>query len=304
MTILDWVNKCRQELENSGVWFGHGTDNASDEAAWLVLAALSKPLDESFTDWANEVTEGEQAAIVDLLQKRIQSRKPLAYLTGKTWFCGHKFFVDENVLIPRSPIAELIQNGFAPWGVKSQLSNILDMCTGSACIGIATALALTDATIDAVDISSSALQVAQKNVELHGLNDRVRLIKSDLFASLAVNKYDLIIANPPYVSKQELESLPSEYHAEPAMALLTGMNGLEIPLKILCQSSDFLASDGVLICEVGENADLLQSTLPALPMTWIEFEHGGSGVFVLERKDLVKHRQDIETALEKPKNVA
>ena len=138
MTILDWVNKCRQELENSGVWFGHGTDNASDEAAWLVLAAVGKPLDEIFADWTDEIDEREQAAILELLQNRIQSRKPLAYLTGETWFCGHKFFVDESVLIPRSPIAELIQNGFLPWVVKAQLKSILDMCTGSGCIGIAT----------------------------------------------------------------------------------------------------------------------------------------------------------------------
>ena len=304
MTLQEWVYECRDAMNHAELWFGHGTDNAEDEAAWLVLAAIKAPVDGSFSGWGLSASRKQETSISGLLKLRIQSRKPLAYLLGEAWFYGLKFFVNDKVLVPRSPIAELIRNQFSPWIRSGRVKRVLDLCTGSACIAIATALEMSWVRVDAVDLSSKALQVAAKNVEMHGVGDRVELIESDLFEGLAGRSYELVVSNPPYVSRAEFDSLPAEYHAEPEMALMTGMKGLEIPLEILNQSTDFLTPDGVLICEVGENAELLQSVLPDLPLTWLEFGYGGSGVFAIGRDSMAKHRGQVIAVMEKLRNVA
>ncbi len=304
MTLREWANTCREALLEAGVWFGHGTDNAADEAAWLVLAATGRAVDGQFTEWDTEVANQHVTSIERLLQQRLLSGQPLAYLTGEAWFCGHKFLVNNNVLVPRSPIAELVHKRFSPWVDCGKIASVLDLCTGSGCIGIAIALEMPWLKVDATDLSSAALKVAAKNVQFLDVKDRVELIRSDLFDSLAGRRYGLIVSNPPYVSKPEFDALPSEYHSEPEMALLTGMNGLEITLKILSQSVGYLASDGVLICEVGENAELLQSELPNLPLTWLEFENGGGGVFMIGQESLLNHGPDINAVIERLRNVA
>jgi len=303
MTLFEWVDKCRETLSQANVWFGHGTDNAQDEAAWLVLAAISAPVDKEFSDWEIEASLEQESSIQVLLEKRIQTRKPLAYLTGEAWFCGLRFMVDKNVLVPRSPIAELISNQFTPWIQPGVAKSVLDLCTGCGCIAIATAVQMPWLKVDASDLSSEALKIAAGNMESHGVGDRVELFESDLFNKLTGRRYDLVISNPPYVSGTDFESLPREYQAEPEMALVTGMRGLEIPLQILQQTADYLEPDGVLICEVGENAEQLQSLLPGLPFTWLEFNHGGGGVFVIGREGLLKHRVEVSELMEKLKNV-
>jgi ribosomal protein L3 glutamine methyltransferase len=295
-------------MNQAGLWFGHGTDNATDEAAWLVLTATGQQPDGRFSDWGNEVGEHDSKAIVDLLDQRIATRKPLAYLLGEAWFCGVKFLVNENVLVPRSPIGELIGHQYSPWVDATQVNRVLDLCTGSGCIGIATALAIPACHVDLADISQDALDVADSNIRLHGLDKphvgRVKTIQSDLYDRLEGRKYDLIVSNPPYVSAMEYDSLPFEYHREPELALVSKLAGLEIPLKILSQSGDFLQPDGVLICEVGENAEHLQSVLPEVLLTWLSFARGAGGVFAIAREPLEAHRTEIISVLERLKHVS
>jgi ribosomal protein L3 glutamine methyltransferase len=279
MTLQGWVQHCQKALEDAGLWFGHGTDNAHDEAAWLVLSAIGKKADGSFDAWGENAGVEQGKKIAALLEKRITSRQPLAYLTGETWFCDLRFIVDENVLVPRSPMAELIRRNFSPWIQADRIKTVLDLCTGSGCLGIAIARHMPWLSVDAADISRGALGVAEVNRRLHGLEDRLALIESDLFGALDGRCYDLIISNPPYVSKAVFESLPAEYHAEPGLALVSDLDGLELALRILLQSPRYLSRDGVLICEVGENAGLLETMLPTLPLSWLEFENGGGGVW-------------------------
>lgn len=304
MTISEWVVHCRDALENAGTWYGHGTDNAQDEAAWLVLSAIGVSPDGSFNDWDQQATARQSELISALLEKRISSRKPLAYLTGEAWFCGLRFIVNENVLVPRSPIAELIQARYAPWVEADGVSHMLDMCTGCACIGIASAVNMPWCQVDAVDISPQALEVAASNRELHQLEKRLNLFESDLFDQLPGRQYDLIVSNPPYVGHADYESLPSEYHAEPELGLVSSMEGLELPLRIILDSADFLAPKGVLICEVGENASRLQSALPDFPFTWLEFAQGGGGVFLAGRQDLINHSSKVLEVMEMLSDVA
>ncbi len=295
MTFAEWVCRSQKALERSEVWFGHGTDNAADEAVWLVLSAIGAAADGSFTGWDDVAGKEQDQKIAGLLKRRIDSRKPLAYLTGEAWFCSLRFTVSEQVAVPRSPIAELIRQRFAPWVQMDRISRVLDLCTGSGCIAIAIARNMPWLRVDAADVSVAALQVAAQNRQLHGLGERVELIVSDLFADLERRQYGLIVSNPPYVSKAVFDSLPAEYHAEPEEALVSGMEGLALALEILIQSTAFLDCDGVLICEVGESAALLQASLPGLPLTWIDFEHGGGGVFTLTRNELLEHQQAIMT---------
>ena len=295
MTFAEWVCQCQEALERSELWFGHGTDNAADEAAWLVLSAIGEAADGSFTGWDDVAGNEQGQKIAALLKRRIDSRQPLSYLTGEAWFCGLRFKVSEQVPVPRSPIAELIRQRFAPWVQMDRISRVLDLCTGSGCIAIAIARHMPWLRVDAADISVNALQVAEQNRQLHGLEERMELIVSDLFADLERRQYGLIVSNPPYVSKAVFDSLPAEYHAEPEEALVSGMEGLALSLEILIQSPAFLEHDGVLICEVGESAALLEASLPELPLTWIDFEHGGGGVFTLSRNELLEHQQAIMT---------
>lgn len=303
MTIAEWIERVAERLSDAGLHFGHGTDNAQDEAAWLVLHVLEQPLDGSFDEWDSLVDESAAAAIEEVVRLRCTSGKPLAYLTGTAYFAGLPFEVDESVLVPRSPFAELILEGFRPWLEPAKAERVLDMCTGSGCIAIATAVHLPQLRVDAVDISGEALQIAARNAARHDVAGRVRLIESDLFQSLPECRYDLIMANPPYVPERALDELPGEYRSEPGLGLVSGADGLDAALEILRDAGRFLAPEGALICEVGESEERLQRLLPGVPFLWLEFEHGGSGVFVLTRQQLMEAGPAVAAALGKRKHV-
>jgi ribosomal protein L3 glutamine methyltransferase len=273
-------------LEDAEVWFGHGSDNAWDEAAELVFYALGLHHQQAPGAYAVVPTVEQRACVETLLQRRVQERVPAAYLTHRMWFAGHELYVDERVLVPRSPLAELIEAQFAPWLAADQVHAVLDIGTGSGCIAIATALALPHARVDAADVSEAALTVARLNIERHGLGTRVRAIHSDVFSALGTARYDLIISNPPYVGARELASLPSEYGHEPRIGLAAGEHGLDIVLRILAQARTHLTPQGVLIVEVGNSEAPLQEALPRVPFTWLEFERGGGGVFLLTAEEL------------------
>ena len=283
-TVSDWIEQAAQRFENASLHYGHGTDNSWDEAAWLVLHAIGAPVHGGFEDWQNAVPESKAALIEQLVEARIQRRCPAAYLTGTAWFAGLEFEVGPGVLVPRSPIAELIGSGFGPWVNPASLKSILDLGTGCGCIAIACALRFSDACVTGSDISRTGLAIAKRNVERHRLENRVQLVHSDVFDSLGQEKYDLIVSNPPYVSEESMRSLPDEFQAEPALGLVSAMNGLEIPLRILAGARRHLTDIGVLVCEVGESQDRLQQALPEIPFLWLEFSAGGSGVFILNRE--------------------
>lgn len=289
-TIQDFIRWGASRFSKAGLFFGHGTDNALDEAAHLVLSALSMPPDLPASYRDCRITEDERLVILDLLDRRIQERLPAAYLTHQAWFAGLEFYVDESVLVPRSPLAELVETGFGPWVNPDYIARVLDLCTGSGCIGIAAATYLPDADIDLADISPGALAVAARNLAAHGLEDRVRVVESDLFAGLGQQRYDVIVTNPPYVAAAELAALPAEYHREPRLGLDGGTNGLDLVLRILVEAPRYLNQDGTLIVEVGKSAKTLEALFPEIPFMWIEFERGGEGVFLLERARLLEYQ--------------
>ncbi|EXJ13689.1 50S ribosomal protein L3 N(5)-glutamine methyltransferase [Imhoffiella purpurea] len=297
ITIQDFVRWGASRFNAAQLFFGHGTDNAIDEAAHLVLSGLylDPGLPAGFRDC--RLTPAERVRVSELIERRVAERVPAAYLTGRAWFAGMEFAVDRHVLVPRSPIAELVEAGFDPWHDAERIGRVLDLCTGSGCIGIAAAAYLPDADVDLVDISPAALEMARRNVERHGLEDRVRVLESDLFEALMGNRYDVIVSNPPYVSRAEFDALPAEYHNEPELALLGGEDGLDLVIRILKDSARFLTDEGILIVEVGSSAPYLDSRLPEVPFTWLEFERGGEGVFLLTREQLVEHQERFEEAL-------
>jgi ribosomal protein L3 glutamine methyltransferase len=287
ISIQDFVRWGASRFNAAGLFFGHGTDNALDEALNLVLHALHLPPDLPPAYRDCRLTARERVTVTDLIERRISERKPAAYLTQRAWFAGLEFYVNEDVLVPRSPLAELIEAGFDPWIDADGVSGVLDLCTGSGCIGIATAVYLPHVEVDLVDISAAALRVAETNVENHGLTDRVRVAESDLFSALAGRRYDIIVSNPPYVGAEELLSLPEEYRNEPALGLAGGESGLDLVLRILRDAPNFLAEGGILLVEVGNTAAELMRRFPEAPFLWLEFERGGEGVFLLNRDQLV-----------------
>lgn len=285
ITYRDFWRWAVSRFNQSKLFYGHGTDNSSDEALFLINSVLHLPAqgDERFLD--ARLTTEEKENILTLVQRRITERVPLPYLTGEAWFAGLKFKVNENVLIPRSPIAELIEQGFHPW-LRALPDTILDLCAGSGCIGIACAYAFPGASVDLSDISATAIEVAKENIEEHGIGDRVQAIQSDLFDGLQGKKYDLIVSNPPYVDAQDFASMPDEFGHEPELALASGDDGLEFTRRLLAEAGEYLTDEGVLIVEVGNSWVALEQAFPDLPFIWLEFERGGEGVFMLRRQDL------------------
>ena len=297
-TIVDFIRYGASRFAGAGLTFGHSYDNALDEATHLVLWALHMPHDLSPNYGHAKLVADEKNTILALIERRITERKPVAYLTGEAWFAGLLFKVNENVLVPRSPIAELIQSHFSPWLDDVEIERALDLCTGSGCIGIAMASHNPNWQVDVVDISPVALELARANVRFQDAQDRVRVIESDLFAGVQGEVYDLIVSNPPYVTEQEFADLPPEYGHEPALGLKAGHDGLDFALRILAEAPAHLSEQGLLIVEVGESEHALAALLPRVPFTWIEFNVGQMGVFALDRRDLVAHADEIRGALQ------
>ena len=279
---LRWAYSC---FNRADVFYGHGQDNGWDEALQLVLSALHLPFDVPDDLFDGRLALSEKQAIIHLIKERLGRRVPVAYLTNSAWFCGLEFYVDERVLIPRSPIGELIQQGFSGL-LKNSPKRILDMCTGSGCIAIACAEQFPEAEVDAVDLSFEALDVAEFNIERHQLTHRVFPIQSDLFTQLPQDQYDLIVANPPYVDQDDIEDMPEEFRHEPMLALEAGEDGLVLVKRILAQAGEYLTKNGVLICEVGNSMVHLIEQYPTVPFKWIEFKQGGDGVFALTKPQL------------------
>ncbi|GAA4495352.1 50S ribosomal protein L3 N(5)-glutamine methyltransferase [Pseudaeromonas paramecii] len=285
--MMRWAVSCFNE---AGLFYGHGTDNGWDEAVQLMLPSLHLPPFISDDIKAARLTRSERQLLAELVARRVEERLPAPYLTNKAWFAGLEFYVDERVIVPRSPIAELIAQRFTPW-LQGEPRRIMDLCTGSGCIAIALAYAFPEAEVDALDISVDALNVAEINIQHHGLEERVIPIVSDVWQALpAGDQYDLIVSNPPYVDEEDMADLPDEFHHEPELALASGFDGLDLTRQILARAADFLTDDGLLVVEVGNSQVHLSAQYPQVPFTWVEFEQGGHGVFVLTKAQLLAHR--------------
>jgi ribosomal protein L3 glutamine methyltransferase len=295
-TVHQFIRWAEQQLDAAGLHFGHGTERARDEAAWLVGSALDLEPGELAAHLRAPVTRAQGDKIHDLIATRVRTRKPAAYLLKEAWFAGRKFYVDERVLIPRSLTGEFILERFAPWLEPRQVRRALDLCTGSGCIAIALAHAFPAARVDATDISPDALAVARINVDRHKLAGRVRLLASDLFDALKGEHYDLIVTNPPYVAAAEMRELPEEYRHEPALALVSGKSGLDAIRRILAAAADHLTAHGVLVAEVGNSADALQRRFPRVPFTWLVTSGGDDSVFLLTADQLARHRPSLRAA--------
>jgi ribosomal protein L3 glutamine methyltransferase len=285
-SITDFIRWGASRFNEAGLFFGHGTDNALDEAAALVLHSLHLPPDLPAVWFNARLTQDERSRLFSQLQRRIDERMPVPYLTGEAWFAGLRFLVNRDVLIPRSPIAELVEKGFEPWIESAKIEYLLDLCCGSGCIGIAAAAYLPDCEVDLTDISESALQVASDNVKEHGLVNRVHVIRSDLFAAVGGKRYDVIVSNPPYVSSSEMAQLPREYGYEPVLALEADEDGLAVVARILREAPDYLTPWGILVIEVGRSAQALMERYPDIPFMWLDFERGGEGVFLFTAEEL------------------
>ncbi len=281
--LLDWAAR---RLARAKLHYGHGTDNPRDEAAALVFHALGLAHQSAPASYRRRVPAAAARRAAKLVERRISERVPSAYLTGVTWFAGHEIRVTPDVLVPRSPIAELCRRGFAPWADPARARRLLDIGTGSGCIAIASAHALPRARVDATDVSSAALAVARGNVRRHRLGRRVRVLRADVYVGLRGRRYDIVVSNPPYVSASEMRSLPAEYRAEPELGLVAARRGLAIIERILAGARRHLTPAGILVIEAGDTAREVRRRYPRLPFTWPEFEHGGGGVFVLRAADL------------------
>lgn len=286
MTIRDFIRWGVTQFNQAELVYGHGTENAWDESVNLVLFSLDLPPDVDTNVLDARLLLTEKKLIVDRIKRRIEGRVPVPYLVNEAWFANLNFYVDQRVVIPRSPIAELLEDELSPWVEEGKLENILDLCTGSGCIAITAAITFPQAKVEAVDISAQALEVAKINVERFGVEENVQLIESNLYEKLNNKRYDVIISNPPYVSKAEYKALPSEYMHEPKISLEAGEDGLDVVREILAQAEDHLTPTGILIVEVGAAQDLLEAYYPGVPFTWLQFERGGEGVFLLTAEEL------------------
>lgn len=291
-TIRDWLRFTVSRFEESSIFFGHGTDNAYDEAVWLILSALHLPLDtlDNFID--ARITESERKHLAHLIERRISEHIPTAYLLREAWLKGFKFYVDERVIVPRSFIAELLENGLSPWvDYPEMIESAADICTGSGCLGVLLAHAFPDAEVDVIDISPDAIAVANINISNYQLQDRVTAIESDMFSALAGKRYDLIISNPPYVDAPSMAQLPREYRNEPQIALGSGEAGLDHTHTLLREAANHLNDNGLLIVEIGHNRSALMEAYPQLPFTWLEVESGDEFVFLLYKEQLAQLHQ-------------
>lgn len=285
-TMTDFMRWGASQFVKTELSYSHGMSSPLDEAVYLVLRSLNLPVDTPDVYWQSKLTSDEKKTIVSNLQKRIENKIPSAYIFKEGWFAGLQFYVDERVLVPRSPIAELVEAQFTPWVNPDEVESVLDLCTGSGCIGIACAYAFPMAEVDLVDISKDALDVAQINVQQHDSEQKVNIVESNLFENIVDKKYDIIVTNPPYVDADDIATMADEFHHEPELGLSSGDDGLECTRKILQQSSQYLADDGILVVEVGNSQYALSEAFPELPFEWVDFERGGDGVFVLTKSQL------------------
>lgn len=292
-TITDFIRWVFSELKQSHVYYGHGTDNAYDEAVALVLQSLKLPPVIDGPLWQAALLPAEKKQVISVLKRRVEERVPLSYLTNVAYYAGLEFYVDERVLIPRSPFAEFTQALFQRWVEEDQVFRILDMCTGSGCIGIGAAYAFPQAEVDLVDISADALKVAQRNIASHLLEERVHPVQSDGFSDLGEVKYDVILANPPYVDAEDMASLPEEFRKEPELALASGDDGLDLTRQLLAQARQYLNPHGFIAVEVGNSWAALEEAFPTVPFHWLEFEQGGHGVFLLTAEQLDEYAAEL-----------
>ena len=293
-SLRDCIRWAVSAFNAAELTFVQGMPTALDEAVYLCLAALNLPPDFNESYFDCQLTLLEREAVLSYYQQRIEQKKPAAYITNEAWFAGLSFYVDERVLIPRSPFAELIQQQFSPWVMDEEVHNILELCTGSGCIAIACAHAFEHANVVASDISADALAVAEINRKQHGLEDRLELVQSDLFENVPNRQYDLIISNPPYISDKEMDELSDELKLEPVLGLAAGEQGLDVVIPMLKRAREFLSDSGILVVEVGYSWPMLEAALPNVPLLWLDFEFGGDGVFMLTAEQLDAHQDDID----------
>ncbi len=287
ITVRDWLRFAVSRFNEAKLSFGHGSDNAFDEAAYLILHTLHLPLDRLDPFLDASLTHGESEQVQAMIERRVKERLPAAYLTHEAWLGEHSFYVDERVIVPRSHIAELLHEQLVPWIENpDEVASVLDMCTGSGCLAILAALNFPHAQVDAIDLSRDALEVAARNITDYGLDDRVERIESNLFKALGDRTYDVILSNPPYVNAESVAALPPEYLAEPVLALGSGEDGLDATREILNQAQAHLNPDGLLVVEIGHNRDALEAAYPDLPFTWLDTASGDQFVFMLRREDL------------------
>lgn len=289
LSVRDYLRYAASRFAVSPLYYGHGTDNVWDEAVHLVMRSLHLPLENNTMFLDARLTREERERVLERIDRRVNERVPLAYLLGEAWFMGMPFHVDERVLVPRSPIGELIENGFQPWLGDKSVERVLDLCTGSGCIGIGVASVFSDAEVVLSDISEDALAVAESNIELHGVRDRVSTVQSDVFDRID-GRFDIIVSNPPYVDAEDLAQMPEEYRHEPELGLAAGQDGLDIAHRILDRAADHLTPGGLLVVEVGNSWVALDEAYPELPLTWLDFENGGDGVFVVSETELRQWR--------------